>query len=174
MVEAEDVTVRGLTVRHASPSVASNYAVLVSAGGTLRMEECDVSSSTGSGVGCEGGRVDATRCAFRGCHLHGAILVGDLMGDAAAGASRLETCELVGNGGCGVVVRGGAAALLAGCTIEDNGERGVFASGAALEMLGNTVARNRRGDVQTELMLAFSESEDVFKDVTRRSAAPVL
>lgn len=46
---ADGVQVTGLTVRHASPSIANNYAVYVR-GSVVQLTACDVSSSTGSAV----------------------------------------------------------------------------------------------------------------------------
>ena len=47
--------------RHSSPSIASNYAVLVSSG-SLLLERCSLMSATGSALGVEGGRASAIKC----------------------------------------------------------------------------------------------------------------
>jgi hypothetical protein len=47
---SDGVQVTGLTVRHASPSIANNYAVYVRGAAQVQLKACDVSSSTGSAV----------------------------------------------------------------------------------------------------------------------------
>ena len=53
---------RGIQLRHRSPSVANNYAVFVHDGASASLVNCSVSSSTGTGVGIEAARVDL-RCS---------------------------------------------------------------------------------------------------------------
>ena len=62
---APGLRVDGLKIRHASPSIASNYGVLVSSG-SLRMERCDLSSATGSALGLEGGSLELFKCRLSG------------------------------------------------------------------------------------------------------------
>ena len=73
----------GLRLRHASPSVASNYAVACrgtsfSRDGApglapdLELVGCEVASATGSCVGVEGGAVAAAGCRMEGAATHGA------------------------------------------------------------------------------------------------------
>lgn len=57
-----EILVSGLAVRHASPYFSQNYAVYVprpaaaaDGGSRIEMRGCEVSSSTGTGVGVEGG-----------------------------------------------------------------------------------------------------------------------
>ena len=55
-VESPGCVLRGLTLRHASPSVASNNCVLVRCGPALPLERSAPSSATGSGLASRGGR----------------------------------------------------------------------------------------------------------------------
>eukprot|EP00884_Botryococcus_braunii_P016863 jgi/Botrbrau1/3860/Bobra.0183s0085.1 len=70
---ARDVKLKGLKIRHASPSVADNYAVhLISS--DCKIQDCDISSATGSGVGVEGGHVYLTCCTISHCRTNGLFL----------------------------------------------------------------------------------------------------
>jgi len=148
-VESPGCVLRGLTLRHASPSVASNNCVLVRGGAALTLERCALSSATGSGLGCEGGVVTARSCSLSGCRLHGAALYGDLGGESS-GESTLEGCTMEGNGGHGVLLRDGVAAALRNCVVEKNGLFGVEAVDSTLTLVGCTVRSNRRGAVRLE------------------------
>lgn len=156
VIECPGVVLRSLVVRHESPSVAANYAVVVRDGGALTLARCDVRSATGSGVGVEGGCVTATACAFHDCARHGAAVFGDLSGDAAGGTSVLEGCTFTANRGHGVLVRDGAAVELRGCGVERNGAAGVAAVDATLTMVGCTVKGNRGGSVDVERLVGLS------------------
>lgn len=77
------VTLENVIVRHSSPSVANNYAIFVQ-GGKAEVTGCDISSSTGSGIGIEGGAVTATSSKIHDCQGNGAVIAG-LIDDAAGG-----------------------------------------------------------------------------------------
>lgn len=147
---------QGVTIRHSSPSIAANYAVLVRPGGSLRLERCDVRSDTGSGLGVEGGAAVAVGSRFCGNSRHGAALFGDLMGGgddgggAAGPATVLEACELSDNRGHGVLLRDGASGDLRSCGVARNGAAGVRVVDSALALVGCTVAGNRGGSVVLE------------------------
>jgi hypothetical protein len=64
-------------VRHSSPSVANNYAIFCQEG-AFEAVNCDFSSTTGSGVGMEGGSVSLSDCRIQGCKGSGAVLAGAL------------------------------------------------------------------------------------------------
>jgi hypothetical protein len=148
-VDAPGVRVRGFKLRHASPSVASDYCVLVRAGGAAALERCDVSSATGSGLGAEGGVVTATACRLADCKLHGAAFFGDLGGESA-GECALSGCQLEDNGACGALVRDGAAAALRSCTLANNAAFGLEVVDAAVTLVGCTVRANRKGALLLE------------------------
>jgi hypothetical protein len=66
-----------VVVRHSSPSIANNYAIFCQEG-ALEAVNCDISSSTGSGIGMEGGTAVLSDCRVQGCKGSGAVLAGAL------------------------------------------------------------------------------------------------
>ncbi len=48
------------------------------------MQDCDISSATGSGVGSEGGQLSLIRCNVHQCKRHGVAMFGDLEGSEGA------------------------------------------------------------------------------------------
>lgn len=119
----QNVTLRGITVRHASPSVANNYAVFARPGSSLALERCDVSSDTGCGVAGEGATLRVSRCDVHDCVSHGVAVYGDLLGEFGEGF--VEDCDVARCGGDGVLVRAGALGTVVGCRFEDVGGFGV-------------------------------------------------
>lgn len=67
-----------ITVRHSSPSVANNYAVFCQ-GGSLEAVNCNISSTTGSGIGMEGGSAFVSDSQIQGCKGSGAVVAGALV-----------------------------------------------------------------------------------------------
>lgn len=161
-IESAGVTIRGLTLRHASPSIAANYCLLVKSGGELLLERCTVSSDTGSGLGVEGGVVTARGCSFTGCRRHGVALYGDLMG-GSAGTSRLNDCVLSGNREHGALLRDGADAALENCVVASNGDVGVLAVDSSLVLLGCQLRANKRGSLTVERSRALDAEATVFE-----------
>ena len=166
-VEAPDVSVRGIQIRHTSPSIAANYAVLVRSTGALTLDKCDARSSTGSGLGVEGGLAIARLCIFTECQRHGVALYGDLLG-SVAGTTVLEDCTLASNKEDGVLLRAGADAAIRGCTITGNGGVGIMAVDSSLNLLGCEVRGNRKGALKVERARSF----DV--ETTALDAPPVI
>ena len=117
------LTLRNVTVRHNSPSVANNYAVFATTGSGLVIEGCDVSSETGSGVVGEGAEIRVTRCKIHDCKTHGVAVYGDLLGEFGSGV--VEQCEIMDNGADGVLIRGGARGTVTGNAVTNNGRFGV-------------------------------------------------
>lgn len=161
-VESDGVVLERLTVRHTSPSIAANYAVLVRGTGSLTMERCSVTSASGSGLGCEGGRVSARECSFSGCVRHGVLFTGDLEGESPLGGSVLESCLLAKNRENGGVLRDGAVLSLRACSVTDNAGVGLVASDVELSLVGTTLARNKRGSLKAERMRALDVQESVY------------
>jgi hypothetical protein len=104
VVEAAGCVVGGVSLSHASPSVANNYALhlLPSAAGTV-VTECAVMSTTGSGVGVEGEGAVIERCVLSDCASYGAAVF-------AEGAI-VRDCVLTNNRRGGVLVRGASAVV---------------------------------------------------------------
>lgn len=44
------------------------------------VQDCDISSATGTGVGSEGGQLSLVHCHVHDCKRHGAAIFGDLQG----------------------------------------------------------------------------------------------
>lgn len=144
-VRCAGVVLRGVRVRHSSPSIATDYALFVrGSGASVELEDVDISSATGSAVGVEGGRVGARRCRFHDSPDHGAALYGDLLGETA-GTSVLEDCELVGNGRDGVLARDGARVSLRRCALSRNNGYGAEAVDAEVELDECAAAGNKLG-----------------------------
>jgi hypothetical protein len=142
--DGTSVTLRNLRIRHASKSVANNYAVFANAGGVLAMTDCDVSSTTGCGIACEGSDLIVTKCLVHDCKSHGVAVFGDLLGDVGGG--KIEKCFITKNGGDGVVVRQGAIGTITECEIVENDGYAVtlidVRKGTAVK--GNTAKWNKR------------------------------
>ena len=113
------VTLRSVNVRHASPSVANNYAAFATPGSSLTLESCDVQSDTGSGIAAEGATLVVKDCRVHDCKSHGVAVYGDLLGEFGSG--EVSDCAVSRNGGDGVLLRQGAFGVVRGCVITDNG-----------------------------------------------------
>ena len=166
-VESEGVVVERLTFRHTSPSIAANYCVLVRGTGCLTMERCSVTSSTGSGLGCEGGRVSIRETEFAGCKRHGVLFTGDLEGDSPFGGSVLESCLMQKNREHGAVLRDGAVVSFRACSLTDNAGVGLMASDVELSLIGSTLARNKHGSLRAERMRALTIEDSVYDAAPR-------
>ena len=141
-------------------------------GGSPQLQDCDVSSRSGTGVGIEGARSPRlVDCRLHGCTRHGLAVFGaiDQMeldaaatigggsgggGDEgltapAATLALLERCQLYGNKLDGVLVRAGSAVRMEGCGVHDNGEYGIALqdAGGGSEVKGSEVFGNGKGAV---------------------------
>lgn len=76
-----------IIIRHSSPSVANNYALFVR-GGTSELTRCDISSSTGSGIGMEGGTATVWSSKIHDCQGNGAVIAGSI--DLSGGMDATE------------------------------------------------------------------------------------
>ncbi|KAG1663919.1 hypothetical protein FOA52_002235 [Chlamydomonas sp. UWO 241] len=141
---ASAVTLSGLQLRHYSKSVADNCAVYITAGSPV-IRECDISSSSGSGVAVEGARAPLLeRCTLSRCAGHGCCVFGGLEGGPPT-APELRSCVISGNRLDGLLVRTGGAPELTGCTLTGNGQYGVEVQDAGGSFTGNSVSSNGRG-----------------------------
>jgi len=140
------LTLRGLTLRHASKSVANNYAVFITAGGggdddggAVALEGCDISSASGTGVCVEGASAPTlTACTVHDCPRYGVALFGGLSGEPAAPV--LEGCVVQRNALGAALVRAGAEPRLARCTLAGGGGPGLTLADAGGEYEGNTIS----------------------------------
>ena len=140
------VRVSGLTIRHYSPSIAQNYAVYVhSPMRNVKFQNLDVASSSGSGIGVEGGNVTVFSCTIHDCKNHGVLYVGS----GATGRvkrSVVEKCNLNG-----ILLRDGASPTLSDNLIQGNGQYGAALVDCRGVLLNdNEVVRNRKGAVNGE------------------------
>ena len=142
-----DVLVLGLAVRHASPSIAQNYGVYVHSAAMRRIKfiNCDVASSSGSGIGVEGGNVTIRSCSIHDCKNHGVLYVGR---GATGRVERciVETCKLNG-----LLLRDGASPTLSNNLLKGNGQYGaalIDCGGVLLD--DNELVRNGKGAVSGE------------------------
>ena len=146
------VLISGLRIKHFSPYFSQNYGVYVprpaaTADGSTRIElqGCEVSSSSGTGIGVEGGELVLTDCKITSCKYHGVAFVGP----TARGAVRrcvIENCKLNG-----VLLREGASPTLEANRLLGNGQYGA----ALLDCRGrylesNQASGNGKGAVSGE------------------------
>ncbi|KAG2445119.1 hypothetical protein HYH02_008986 [Chlamydomonas schloesseri] len=160
------VVLEGLTIRHASKSVANNFGVYVHGACAPRLLDCDISSRTGAGVGVEGASPWLLGCRVHDCARQGLAVFGggaELALDLAAGLSLdpavdpglltgmtggvVQGCDVYGNALDGVLVRGGAAPDLMDNKVHDNKGAGFNLQDCAGRYSGNVVYDNARGAV---------------------------
>lgn len=109
----------GLTLRGEASGGAAFFALDVT-GGSLVLEDCDLSSDTLSCVGVHGERASAS---IRGCRIHDARDSGLYFFDGAQGA--VEDCEVVGNANVGVAVTGRASVSVKRSKIHGGADAGL-------------------------------------------------
>ena len=160
----EGVTLERIIIRHASPSVANNYAVqLINSG--ARVDGCDISSATGSGVGVEGGaQPHIINCTIHDCARSGIMIFADLEGNSV-GTAVVRDCIVMNNALHGVLVRDGAAPVVGGGNIiQGNGGYGLALQGCGGVYKGNVVKGNRKGEVAVNLLLDGLSREEIAKE----------
>ncbi len=119
-VQADDVVVRGLTLRGlAGRTRGLRFTVNVLQGKPV-FEDCDITSDSLACVAVRGAGVDPT---FRNCQMHGSRSAGVLVCDGGLGT--FESCTVYENGHGGVEVRGGGNPAFRRCRIVDGKEAGV-------------------------------------------------
>lgn len=143
------VLLRGLRIRHSSPSIANNYAVRLE-GCSAVVLDCDISSSSGDGIGIEGGSPRVARCSVHHCARHGVAVFGDLLGEGCQAS--LEQCTLLDNRLSGLLVRDGATPAVSRCVMSGNGEWGLLLLDAGGSFTANEIAANSKGSVAYTLL----------------------
>jgi len=151
---------RGVRIRHASKSVANNYAVFLQAG-DLTLVDCDVSSSTGAGISAEGGMLRLIGGIVHDCARQGLTLFGPLMGGEPLIAEVRGTL-LRDNGNDpgdfdairgpfdGVIARNGVEAIFQDVVVEGSGSYGIAVfEDARIEFRGGALRKNRKGESNT-------------------------
>ena len=149
---AGDVIISGLKVRHFSPSIAQNYGVFVPAPTTpaasksrVELRGCDVTSSSGSGVGVEGGDVTLTSSRIGACKNHGVLYLG------RSSSGLIRDCLIENNKLNGLLLRDGASPVVEASRFVGNGQFGA----ALIDCRGrlredNTFKGNAKGAVSGE------------------------
>ena len=136
------VSISGLTVRHSSRA-AQSYGIYVhSPSRSVKFQNCDVVSSSGSGIGVEGGNVTVLSCTIHDCKNHGVLYAG------SGATGRVKRCIIEKCKGSGLLLRNGASPTLSNNLIQSNGEYGaalIDCRGVLLD--DNDVVRNRKGAV---------------------------
>lgn len=151
------LTLRNFRIRHASKSVANNYAVFCQSA-SLTLEECNVTSTTGAGVAAEGGRLVLRDIAVADCARQGLVLLGPLFGGEplrvdGCGISLLNNGNYFGDGDAirgpfdGLLARSGVEATLANLLVQGSGKAGVaLFDDAAVKAPGAALRNNKAGD----------------------------
>ena len=167
----DGVVISGISIRHRSPSIASNYAVKFVDCNAVLMD-CDVSSSTGSAIGIEGGTPGVLRCKLQSCKRNGAIVVPNIEG--YGGDAHIKDCTIIENGLHGVLVSGGASPIVKGNYIANNTGFGLALQGAGgTYMANNGLPSNRLGAIAINL-LDEGISENELADANGIAVADVL
>lgn len=147
LLDCNSITISGLAIEHNSPSVANNYAVrLVNCTQTTLLEDCDVTSTSGSGMGIEGGSPHIKNCTFHNCKSNGMMLFGQLEGEESSSAV-IENCRVTSNTQSGIVVRADATPRILATESSGNGAYGLVLQNCGGEFVDNVVKANGKGGV---------------------------
>ena len=144
------VLISGLRVSHYSPSIAQNYGVYVPQPLAawdrcqIRLQECEITSNSGSGIGVEGGEVVVDSCRVVDCKNHGIVYVGSTARGSVQG-SVAEKNKLNG-----LLLRDGASPSIANNTLRSNGRYGAELFDCRATLGPNYVAQNGKGSVKGE------------------------
>lgn len=114
------------------------------------LEDCSISSSTGVGIGIEGGAPIVRRCTVFNCERNGVAIFGDLFDRACA--AQLQGCRITNNSGNGLLVRDGAAPTVTDTALAGNGEWGLRLQDAGGRYEGCEIAGNARGSIGCSLL----------------------
>ncbi|CAG9462877.1 unnamed protein product [Pedinophyceae sp. YPF-701] len=124
VVMAPGTSIKGVNIKHRSPSVANNFAVYVMQGASLSVAKSTVTSQTGAGLAVEGGCLEMRGVTVDSCAGVGVQCLASIEGDAE-GRLAMGECVLRGNGGGGLLARGGVQVCATQVDIEGNGGPGV-------------------------------------------------
>lgn len=97
------LTARNCEFRHYSKSVANNFAIYVREGATLTLENVQITSTSGSGIGVEGGSLFISSSTVSNCKTHGILITASLDGSVPGSATIGKECMIVKNGGVGIL-----------------------------------------------------------------------
>jgi serine/threonine protein kinase len=120
MMQTDTATIRGLTIRGREQGTRQ-FTTIDIAVGQLLIKNCDISSMAQV---CISSRNAEAEPLIQQCKIHDCR--GDAMLFAAASKGVVENCELVGNKGSGIVIRGKADPRIALCQIYDGASNGIY------------------------------------------------
>lgn len=147
-----DATCKGLSFYHSSKSIADNYGILVR-GGSPKLIDCTITSSSGSGIGIEGSTALIQRCSIKGCKSHGIAVFPPIEAEDEAQVYRVrvEGCDISDNEKCGILAKDEVVLELQRSKIEKNG------IGISLDSLGQNLLEQNifRGNREAALRLSF-------------------
>ena len=153
------IVLDGISVRHASPSVANNFAVhLVDS--NVKLLRCDVSSTTGSGIGVEAGNVEILECTVQMCAGHGIVLVSNIEGDT--GNVHVTSCLVKSNKRNGILIKGAGEPNIESTILRGNGEFGISIQDSGPRINDNKFQGNAKGPVYID-SLSHNITEESWK-----------
>eukprot|EP00892_Ulva_mutabilis_P001898 jgi/Ulvmu1/11709/UM008_0120.1 len=155
VIPGGQLRLENITIRHSSPSVANNYAVFVQ-GGDVQAYGCDICSSSGSGIGLEGGTITAESSKVHDCVGNGAVIAGSIdtgpvseddgVNDIRPKAHFVD-CELSSNGGSGLIALDEAIVELESCSVSRNNKSGLELRDCDARLEGCTVTQNMQASI---------------------------
>lgn len=159
------IHLRGLNIVHRSPSIANNYAVHLVNSTESSINDCDISSVSGSGIGIEGGQsLVLQNSQIHDCKLNGILIASNIEGELGCDLI-IESCTIDRNGKDGVLMKSADGARVVDCSISENRGYGLsFFDSRPLGIMGNTVSKNTKGPLFFDLLCRDLENSSVFKD----------
>lgn len=143
LMQGAELVLNNVAVIHSSKSVASNFAIFIGDRAMAEIEECTITSKTGSGVGVEGGALIVRNTEITNCKEHG-VAVYDTPNNDPARCFIQET-TISGCEGNGVQSRGPEAETAMDKTIiRNNRGFGVYATNEAVVQYINTKFENNK------------------------------
>lgn len=120
-METDTALVRGLTLRNRSTNKDDKFYAVSIKQGQLTLEDCDISSSSLTGVGIYGA---GTRPIIRRCRIHDCVEGGLFFYQNAKGT--VEDCDIYGNGYPGISIKDAADPTIKDSRIYNNKSSGIY------------------------------------------------
>ena len=168
---AATITLENVNIRHTSPSIANNFAVQLINADNVVLSSCDISSTTGSGVGIEGGSPRLENCRIHDCARSGVMIFSSLYFDddddnGGGGTVVVRDCVIAGNAQHGILVRDGARPFVLHNRIECSSSNKNSYYAIAIQNAGGRYRENSivSGSVAVHLLLG-EDGEDDARDI---------
>lgn len=120
-VKSGNVLVRGLTLRNRMTSKDDKYYAVTIAAGEVRLEDCDITSGSLTGVGVYGA---GTKAFISRCRIHDCTESGIYYYRNAAGL--VEDCDVFNNGFANISIKEGADPTIRNSRIYNSKSSGVY------------------------------------------------